>query len=67
MNSLAVAQEVSNAVGISNPARNHQLTIRIGDLVVDIETRVKADGKPMRLTGKEYSIFELLSRGRAPP
>jgi two-component system cell cycle response regulator CtrA len=63
MNSLAVAQEVSNAVGISNPARNHQSAIRIGDLVVTIETRVvKADGKPMRLTGKEYSIFELLSR-----
>jgi two-component system cell cycle response regulator CtrA len=63
MNPLAVAQEVSNAVGISNPARDHQSTIRIGDLVVNIETRVvKADGKPMRLTGKEYSIFELLSR-----
>src|SRR6516165_5837751 len=63
MNSLAVTQEVSNAVGISNPARNHESSIRIGDLVVDIETRVvKADGKPMRLTGKEYSIFELLSR-----
>jgi two-component system cell cycle response regulator CtrA len=35
----------------------------LGILVVNIETRVvKADGKPMRLTGKEYRIFELLSR-----
>jgi two-component system, cell cycle response regulator CtrA len=63
MNSLGVVQEMSNAVGMSNPVRDHQSTIRIGDLVVNTETRViKADGKPMRLTGKEYSIFELLSR-----
>jgi DNA-binding winged helix-turn-helix (wHTH) protein len=62
MNPLAVAQEVSNSVGISNPAGNHQSTIRIGELVVDIETRiVEADGKPVRLTGKEYRIIELLS------
>src|SRR5262249_20149453 len=50
------------AVGISNLARNHQSTIRVGDLVVDIKTRVvEADSKPVWLTGKEYSIVELLS------
>ena len=62
MNPLVVAQEVSNAVEISSPARNHQSNIRTGPLVVDLETGVvTADGKPVRLTGKEYSILELLS------
>jgi two-component system, cell cycle response regulator CtrA len=59
----ASAQEVSNAVGIPSFARNHQSRIRTGDLVVDLETRVvTADGKPVLLTGKEYTILELLSR-----
>jgi len=36
--------------------------IRTGDVVVDLERRiVRADGKPVRLTGREYSILELLS------
>ena len=36
--------------------------IRTGDLIVDLEGRiVTADGKPMRLTRKEFSILELLS------
>ena len=36
--------------------------IRNGDLIVDLERRiVTADGKPIRLTGKEYSILEALS------
>jgi hypothetical protein len=62
VNPLVVAQEVSNAVEISSPARNHQSNIRTGPLVVDLETRVvTADGKPVRLTGREYSILELLS------
>jgi two-component system cell cycle response regulator CtrA len=58
----ASAQKVSNAVGIPSPARNHQSKIRTGDLLVDLETHVvTADGKPVPLTGKEYSILELLS------
>jgi two-component system, cell cycle response regulator CtrA len=62
VNPFAVAREVSNAVGIPSPARNHQSKIRTGDLLVDLETHVvTADGKPVRLTGKEYSILELLS------
>jgi two-component system cell cycle response regulator CtrA len=40
----------------------HQSTIRVRDLVVDLETRVvTVNGKPVRLTSKEYSILELLS------
>ena len=62
MSPTASAQEVSNAVEIPGPARNHQSRIPTGDPVVDLETRVvTADGKPVRLTGKEYSILELLS------
>ena len=63
---FGVAQEVSNAVGIPSPARNHESKIRTGDLLVDLETHVvTADGKPVRLTGKEYSILELLSLRQA--
>ena len=37
-------------------------TIRTGDLVVDLESRVvSVHGKLVPLTGKEYSILELLS------
>jgi DNA-binding response OmpR family regulator len=60
--STGVAQEAPNAVGIPSPARNDQSTIRTGDLVVHLETRVAAvDGKPVRLTAKEYSILKVLS------
>ena len=63
MSPTAIAQEVSNAVGIPSPARNHQSRIRTGDLVIDLETQiVTADRMPVPLTGKEYSILELLSR-----
>ena len=62
MNPLAVAQKAPNAVGIPSPARNHQSKIRTGELVIDFETRVvTAGGMPVWLTGKEYSILELLS------
>ena len=62
MSSTAIAQEVSNAVGVPSLPPNHQSRIRTGDLVVDLKTRdVMADGKPVRLSGKEYSILELLS------
>jgi len=59
---VVIAREVPDAVGIPSPARNHQSAIRTGDLVVHLETRVvAADGKPVWLTGKEYSILEVLS------
>ena len=62
MSGSAVVQEASNAIGIHSPGRNHQSMIRNGDLIVDLERRiVTADGKPIRLTGKEYSILEALS------
>jgi two-component system cell cycle response regulator CtrA len=62
MSGTAVVQEASNAIGIHSPGRNHQSMIRSGDLIVDLERRiVTADGKPIRLSGKEYSILELLS------
>ena len=38
-------------------------TIRIGKLVVNLDTRiVSVDDQPVRLTGKEYAILELLTR-----
>ena len=61
MSTVAVADEASPATG-SSSAPNCPWTIRTGDLVVDLNTRVvTADAKPVRLTGKEYSILELLS------
>ena len=61
MSTVAVPEETPTAVG-SSSAPNCPSTIRTGDLVVDLETRVvTADGKPVRLTAKEYSILELLS------
>ena len=60
MSPLAVADGASAARGIPGSAR--QSAIRTGDLVVDLETRVvSADDEPVRLTGKEYCILELLS------
>jgi two-component system, cell cycle response regulator CtrA len=54
-------QEASNGIGIQSPVRNHRLMIRNGELIVDLERRiVTADGKPIRLSSKEYSILELL-------
>ena len=58
----AVAQGVPNATGIHSPVRNHRSMIPTGEVVVDLDRRiVTADGKPIRLTGKEYGILEALS------
>ena len=60
MSTVAVADEAS-AVG-SSSAPNCPSTIRTGDLVVDLNTRVvSVDDKPVHLTGKEYGVLELLS------
>ena len=62
MSPIAVAAEVAAAVGMRSSACNRQAIIRTGDLVVDFETRVlSVHDKPVRLTGKEYCIIELLS------
>jgi len=62
MSPLAVADEMSAAIGTHGSARTRQSTIRTGGLAVDLETRiVSVHEKPVRLTGKEYSIVELLS------
>jgi two-component system cell cycle response regulator CtrA len=62
MSPFAVADEVPAAVEMRGFSSNRQSTIQTGDLVVDIATRVvSVDGKPVRLTGKEYQILELLS------
>ena len=46
----------------SSSIPNSSSTIQTGDLVVDLNTRVvSVDGKPVRLTGKEYSVLELLN------
>ena len=65
MSPFAVADEVPAAVEMHGSARNRQSTIKTGNLVIDLETRVvSVDGKPVRLTGKEYGIIELLSLRR---
>ena len=65
MSPPAVADEISAARGIPGSARNRQSKIRTGDLVVDFETRiVSIHDKPVRLTGKEFCILELLSLQR---
>jgi DNA-binding response OmpR family regulator len=62
MRPFPVADEVPTARGIPSSARDCQSTIRTGDLVIDLETRVVSlNDKPVRLTGKEHHIFELLS------
>ena len=62
MSPLAAADKMSAAIGIRGSARARQSTIRTGDLVIDLETRiVSVHDKRVRLTGKEYSIVELLS------
>jgi DNA-binding response OmpR family regulator len=62
MRRTAVVKEASNAIGIHSPVRDHLSMIRNGDLIIDLERRiVTADGKPIRLTGKECGILELLS------
>ena len=62
MSPLAVADEISAAIEIHGSARTRQSTIRTGDLVIDLETRiVSVHDKRVRLTGKEYFIVELLS------
>ena len=61
MSTIAVADEASPAVESSSPP-NCPSTIRTGDFVVDLNTRVvSVDDKPVHLTGKEYGILELLS------
>ena len=60
MSTVAVADQAS-AVGSSSET-NCPSTIRTGDLVVDLNTRVVlVDDKPVHLTGKEYGVLELLS------
>ena len=57
-----VADEISAVHGIRGSARKRQSTIRTGDLVVDLKTRViSVHDKAVRVTCKEYCIFELLS------
>ena len=65
MRTVAVSDEVSVAVEMQGSALNRPSTIRSGDLVVDLDSRVVlVDDKPVRLTGKEYSVLELLSLGQ---
>jgi two-component system cell cycle response regulator CtrA len=53
---------VRRAKGHSSPA------IRTGKLLVNLDTRtVEVDGQPLRITGKEYGILELLSLRKGTP
>jgi two-component system cell cycle response regulator CtrA len=61
MSPVAVADEVP-LPSRGGSTLNRLSTIRTGDLVVDLESRVvSVHDKPVPLTGKEYSILELLS------
>jgi len=61
MSSVAVADEIPLPSG-DGSALNRLSMIRTGDLVVDLQSRaVSVHDKPIRLSGKEYSILELLS------
>ena len=61
MSAVAVAHEAPTAVG-SGSTPNRPSTVRTGDLVVDLNTRVvSVDDQLVHLTGKEYGILELLS------
>jgi two-component system, cell cycle response regulator CtrA len=61
MSPVAVADEVP-LPSRGGSALNRLSTIRTGDLVVDLESRVvSVHDKPVPLTGKEYSILELIS------
>jgi two-component system, cell cycle response regulator CtrA len=61
MSAVAVAHEAPTAVG-SSSTPNRPSTVRTGDLVVDLDSRVVSiDDQPVHLTGKEYGILELLS------
>ena len=61
MSAVAVVHEAPTVVG-SSSAPNRPSTVRTGDLVVDLNTRVvSVDDQPVHLTGKEYGILELLS------
>ena len=62
MSSVTIVDEVSTAVEMRSPIVDRPSTIRSGDLVVDLDSRVvSVHDKPVRLTGKEYSVLELLS------
>ena len=61
MSTVTVAHEASPAVRGSS-APNCPSSIRIGDLVVHLNTRVvSVNDQRVHLTGKEYGILELLS------
>jgi two-component system cell cycle response regulator CtrA len=61
MSKAAIPDEASTAVG-SSSVPDCPSIIQTADLVVDLNTRVASvDGKPVRLTSKEYGILELLS------
>ena len=61
MSTVPKADEASTAVE-SSSVPDRPSTVRTGDLVVDLNTHVASlGGKPVRLTGKEYAILELLT------
>ena len=58
MRRTAVVKEASNVILIQSPVQDHLNR----DLIIDLERRtVTANDKLIRLSGKEYSILELLS------
>jgi two-component system cell cycle response regulator CtrA len=62
MRNFAIADHTSIRNSIPGSKGYPQSTIQTGDLITDLENRVvSVDGQPVRLTGKEYCVFELLS------
>jgi two-component system cell cycle response regulator CtrA len=61
MRATSLWDGISAASEIPGSARDRQRTIRTGGLVVNLETRIASvNDKPVRLTGREYCILELL-------
>ena len=64
------AELVARIQAIVRRSKGHaELVIRTGKLLLNMDARsVEADGRRLHVTGKEYSILELLSGcARAPP
>ena len=61
------AELVARLHAIVRRSKGHaESVINVGKLSVNLDAHtVEADGKPVHLTGKEYSVLELLEIGRA--
>jgi DNA-binding winged helix-turn-helix (wHTH) protein len=58
----ATRTQIYRGAPLARPAHHSEATIQTGRLLVNLATRgVSVEDRPVRLTGKEYRILELLS------